>query len=276
MKNQYLSNRRVAEKLAFCRGSDLSSQRSPLFLKEKGGAGERENFFSREKKFSLSPAHSFTLIELLVVIEIIAILAAILLPALNSAREIGRTASCVSTVKQLGTATLMYSSDFEDYPPNSLLYCYDKAKERWHHLIAPYLGEDKNRTTTPPEILHCPSVAGDQVPKDYWDTNYGMNWLFGSTYMKSAGEKPMKLIQVKTPSGVVLMGDWAKKNSHLITAYDFTMSADRRKLVLRHNDRANMIFVDGHCGDLTEETWNGRDSVGHNLSQFGLPWDPTE
>ena len=43
------------------------SKITPLFLKEKGGAGERENFFSREKKFSLSPAHShFTLIELLV------------------------------------------------------------------------------------------------------------------------------------------------------------------------------------------------------------------
>ena len=41
-------------------------ENTSLFLKEKGGAGERENFFSREKKFSLSPAHShFTLIELL-------------------------------------------------------------------------------------------------------------------------------------------------------------------------------------------------------------------
>ena len=59
----------------FKRCDQLEQQNTPLFLKEKGGAGERGNFFSREKKFPLSPAHArFTLIELLVVIAIITIL----------------------------------------------------------------------------------------------------------------------------------------------------------------------------------------------------------
>ena len=61
----------------------------------------------------------FTLIELLIVIAIIAILAGLLLPALNSAREKGRSISCLSNLKQFGVCEGMYQSTFEDHiaPP---------------------------------------------------------------------------------------------------------------------------------------------------------------
>jgi prepilin-type N-terminal cleavage/methylation domain-containing protein/prepilin-type processing-associated H-X9-DG protein len=94
-----------------------------------------------------SRAHGFTLIELLVVIAIIAILAAILFPVFAQAREKARQTSCLSNMKQIGLAVMMYSQDYDSVLPVTL----DNEPYVFTTRLTPYI---KNR-----QIYKCPSSA---------------------------------------------------------------------------------------------------------------------
>jgi len=97
----------------------------------------------------------FTLIELLVVIAIIAILAALLLPALNKARDVARKSICMGNFKQIGQATEMYRGDNYDYYPVAMDsssysgdWTLDPTKGRWFHHL-----EDYTRNFS---VFNCP------------------------------------------------------------------------------------------------------------------------
>jgi len=110
-----------------------------------------------KRAFTPGKRSAFTLIELLVVIAIIAILAAILFPVFAQARDKARQASCLSNLKQIGTATMMYVQDYEETFPHRSWNggaggCYDPAtlgvsgastpfcsSLTWFAQIAPYL-----------------------------------------------------------------------------------------------------------------------------------------
>jgi prepilin-type N-terminal cleavage/methylation domain-containing protein/prepilin-type processing-associated H-X9-DG protein len=110
----------------------------------------------------------FTLIELLVVIAIIAILAAILFPVFAQAREKGRQASCISNLKQITLAQMMYAQDYDEKVTVMWLYGMHGQSPvldtvYWHVFLQPYIKSYK--------IFVCPSCGAD-AGKEKWAPGY--------------------------------------------------------------------------------------------------------
>ena len=135
------------------------------------------------------PRRAFTLIELLVVVSIIALLIAILLPALSQAREVSKAVACGANLKQMGVCVTFYAGDNKQYlpygpskSPDNLSHPNDSGSG-WGSTAQPpqqqffqYVGTD--------EVFMCPS---DPDPKQYYWWAYGKHPDFkrGSSYMFS-------------------------------------------------------------------------------------------
>lgn len=203
----------------------------------------------------------FTLIELLVVIAIIAILAAILLPTLQMARERGRSASCVNNLKQLGSALQIYCQDHDGYVVRADRSDDPDVNGYWQWGATFYFSKYLNSG----DILVCPktrswkyagSVLGQYSvtnnPYHFRYTTYGINIGISSNYMskKTAGAKSLptlKMGNAVNPGRTLAFADSKCKDYADPTGFAYINEYNKiGRIPNNHLGGANLAKLDTH------------------------------
>ena len=218
---------------------------------------------------SNTPKNNFTLIELLVVIAIIAILASMLLPALNKARDKAKSISCVNNQKQLGLAIQMYSGDFDGWAPPCVSK-YDGGTKTYAYILEDqnYVSYNKGK----PTVLVCPSSE----PRTYshWYFVYGMHGigyngsgraahfnlksdpvgiveLYGDGTPYSGGKVFKNNANFGASTGIMLLDSiagWSGSQHAMVV--DKYISDTYIYAHARHSGRVNCIHFDGHVSSM--------------------------
>jgi prepilin-type processing-associated H-X9-DG protein/prepilin-type N-terminal cleavage/methylation domain-containing protein len=222
----------------------------------------------------------FTLIELLVVIAIIAILASMLLPALNKARTVAKKIKCLNNQKQIGIGLAGYANDFRYYPVTQYYLASSGAvynKNIWWHVIRPYIGgpnrdpvnwADTIKLAKIP-ILCCPETIyyNSTDTFSYAMNTYGrlvyhrgLSPAIGTNDATDAGGfyyvKASSKCKGISPSKIMQIGDMGAKISngntpwYILNGDMFNGTSSSYYPAFRHAGKKNVLWLDGHASDI--------------------------
>lgn len=213
----------------------------------------------KQKSHKSLIVNKFTLIELLITIAIIAILAAMLLPTLNKAREKARETKCMNNLKQLGSALMLYAGDNNDMFPAYNLSWQHYYAHSLHDILAPYIKmKSKN-------LFYCPSQEVKSNLNYYyrqWTTGYGPNVSYSDFYKGEPIRLGTKTVQPREDKTSYDKSNWIMADNPVGNGIGDQPCHGGRGL--------NVLFFDGHVKWIQKHPGVNLEKTLMSTKEYGL------